>query len=381
MTRDNQSRPKRVGIDARLVYQTGVGVYIRNLLYRIAVTHNPDIEFHVFARARDIFAIKDSLPDRCTTNFVFHITEVPWHGIREQIMFLAQIVAVDLDLMHFPYFSWPVLYFRPFVATVHDTILLTHATGKASTKGLITYWIKRAVFRLVLAEQVRRARRIIVPSHTVASELTRFKDSAKNKIDVFYEGVDESFSRAEEKTIDRLSDTEYFLYVGNCYPHKNVETLIDAFELVVKDHPHTYLALVGPQNSFSRRMRTLVYQRKLQRSVLFSHNVTVSELKWMYSNARALVFPSKAEGFGLPIVEAAYCGCPLILSDIPVFHEVINNQAEYFGLFDVRALRDRMIHALQSKSRVRYELDPRYSFALMADEILRVYRRILDDKV
>ncbi len=375
------STVRRVGIDARLVYQTGVGVYIRNLLYRIATTSHPDLEFHVFARSRDIISIKDLLPDRCQTHFIYHVTEVPWHSLQEQVVFLAQIVRARLDLVHFPYFSWPILYPKKFVATVHDTILLTHATGKASTRAPLIYWLKQFVFRFVLAVQLHRARRIIVPSKTVSREISGFVAVTKGKTDVFYEGVDRSFLHAEVQSVERLINTDFLLYVGNCYPHKNVETVIEAFDRVVEEMPHAYLCLVGPHNTFSERIRAQVFRLRLQRSVVFFHDLTVSQLKWLYTNARALVFPSRAEGFGLPIVEAAQCDCPMIVSDIPIFHEVIGDHVSYVGLYDVRAWADHMSKALTEKSRPTYTIDPQFSFDHMSDEILKVYREVLNERV
>lgn len=379
-TKPDEKRPKpyRVGIDARLVYQTGVGVYIRNLILYLSKTPDKQIEFHIYARSKDIVSLKDQLsapPKDC--NFVFHITHVSWHSLAEQIIFLMQLWGDKLDLMHFPYFSWPVLYFRPFVATVHDTILLTHATGKASTRWFLIYWIKNFVFRFVLSQQVRRAITVIVPSHAVEKELANFFPHAKGKIEVAYEGVDKGFIESQPTPIERLHDTQFFLYVGNCYPHKNVETLLQAFEKLVKNHPDVYLCLVGPQNNFSESIRSWVFKNNLQRYVLQFHNVPSGELKWLYSNAKALIFPSKMEGFGLPIIEAATCECPMILSDIPVFHEVIGGQAPYFDLYDTEKLTKLMHFALHETERKTYEINPKFSFETMTQEILQIYERAL----
>lgn len=376
-----KSRPYRIGIDARLVYQTGVGVYIRNLLIHLARMDTPHLEFHVYARPKDIVTIKDQLPDRKQTAFVFHHTQVPWHSFAEQIIFLFQLLNDRLDLMHFPYFSWPVLYFRPFVATVHDTILLSQATGKATTKALWVYWIKNMVFRFVLSQQVKRAVRLMVPSNTVAHELTKLFPESKGKLDVLYEGIDSSFEHSEPSAVERLEGCEYFLYVGNCYPHKNVETVLQAFEKVLMQVPHIYLCLVGPQNSFSDRIRSWTFQNNLHRSVLLYHNLPSAKLKWLYSNAKALVFPSKAEGFGLPIVEAALSGCPLILSDIPVFHEVIGDQASYFGLYDTQMLSRIMRESLNTKERKVFTLNPLFSFEKMAKDTLHLYHQTLNISV
>ena len=370
------ARTYRVGIDARLVYQTGVGVYIRNLILQLSRMHPEHIEFHIYARGKDIVKLKDQLsapPKKC--GFVFHITQVSWHSFAEQIVFLLQLWRDHLDLMHFPYFSWPILYTRPFVATVHDTILLTQATGKATTRWILWYWIKHKIFRVVLSEQIRRALSIIVPSRTVAEEVVKFYPKIKHKIEVAYEGVDEDFKNAQPQVNARLENTQYFLYVGNCYPHKNVDTLLAAFEKLSEHHPDVSLCLVGPQNAFSEHIRSWVFQHSLQRSILLLHNVPPAELMWLYTNAKALIFPSKAEGFGLPILEAAICGCPLILSDIPVFHEVIGDQAQYFDLYDTEQLKKLMHLALHETERKTYNLNPAFSFAQMSEEILHIYER------
>ena len=375
---DPPLKPFRVGSDARLVSQTGGGVYIRNLIVYLSKIHVKNIEFHVYARAKDIVTLRDQLSSpQKDYSFVFHITQVPWHSFAEQIIFLFQLLRDNIDLMHFPYFSWPILYFRPFVATVHDTILLTQATGKATTKSPLIYWIKHSIFRFVLSQQVKRAISIIVPSHTVAHELANFYPQVKQKIEVIYEGVDKEFGKADLIPNERLQDTQYFLYVGNCYPHKNVDTLLHAFEELAEHHSDVYLCLVGPQNSFSENIRSWVFKNSLQRSVLLFHNVPSGELKWLYTHAKALVFPSKTEGFGLPIIEAAISGCPMILADIPVFHEVIGDQAQYFGLFDTEKLKKIMHLALHETERKNYDINPKFSFETMTQNILHLYYQAL----
>ncbi|MBP6994434.1 glycosyltransferase, partial [Candidatus Woesebacteria bacterium] len=275
-------KPYKVGIDARLVYQTGVGVYIRNLILHLSKMRSESIEFHIYARGKDIVRLKDQIStSHKGHHFVFHITQVSWHSFAEQVIFLIQLLRDRMDLMHFPYFSWPIAYFRPFVATVHDTILLTQATGKATTKSPLIYWIKHIVFRFVLLQQVKRAKSIIVPSHSVAKELIHFYPGVRHKIEVVYEGVDWEFQHASLVPNERLQDTKFFLYVGNCYPHKNVDTLLQAFGKLVEGHTDATLCLVGPRNSFSEKIRSQVFKEGLQRSVLFLHNIPAGELKWL----------------------------------------------------------------------------------------------------
>lgn len=365
---------KVIGIDARLMYQTGVGVYIRNLIYHLAILESPGMKFRIYARKEDIASmrLRDTKLYRIS-KFTFVPCDTPWHSISEQVFFWWQLWKDKLDLMHFPYFSWPVLYRRPFIATIHDTILLTHATGNASTKGVWIYRLKHVFFRFVLSEQVKRARSIIVPSNTVKEKLMTYYPDSGKKIQVMYEGVDSDFIASTLQTLPELEDKRYFLYVGNCYPHKNVDTLMKAFVRISQDDIYVKLCIVGPDNYFSQKLKAQV---KDVQSILFLHNISASELKWLYTNAQAFIFPSLAEGFGLPIVEAQYCGCPLILSDIEVMREVARDNAHYFSPLDDKALYLLMKDAL-NRPHQSSQSELHYSFNEMTKNTLQLYKDVL----
>src|SRR3989344_5953270 len=113
----------KIGIDARLL----------NNLGRLPTS---DIEFYVYVKSHNDFNSQIS-------NFKSHIANFQWHSFSEQIGFLHQLYRDDLDLMHFTYFSYPLLYRRPFIITIHDLTPLLFATGKASTHTKIIYSIKR----------------------------------------------------------------------------------------------------------------------------------------------------------------------------------------------------------------------------------------------
>jgi len=367
---------KRVGIDARLMYQTGVGVYIQNLIRNIAKIGTSNIEFIIYARDEDIakFRLQDTKLYK-VSKIKFRSSNVSWHGLSEQIIFLYQLWKDHLDLMHFTYFSWPILYFRPFIATIHDTTLLSHATGKATTKARWWYWIKHSIFCFVFNQQVNRSLRIVVPSIAVKDEIAKIFPQSIKKIHVLYEAVDELFQNALPLPVVQLEGKKYFLYVGNCYPHKNVETLIDAFTKVQSKEKDVNLCLVSPNNPFSNKLEEKLKQSSISKSVSILHNIPVSELKWLYTNAIALIFPSFAEGFGLPVLEGASCGCPLILSDIPVFHEIIGDNAIYFSPKDADKLSNIMLNCLSDlrlpKSLISHR---KYSFFEMTKKIVEMYK-------
>lgn len=368
---------KRIGIDARLIYQSGVGVYTRNLLSNIARLENSTHEYFVFAKASEWerFLKEYNIDPR---KFQLRESNVRWHTFQEQFVFLIDLYRSNLDLVHFTYFSWPILYFRPFVATVHDTILLTHPTGRASKLPTWIYWVKQFVFQFVFGEQVRRAMRIFVPSETVKNELVGFYPKSEDKIVVTKEGVDEVFARsvAQKPAGFPYDPKSYLLYVGNCYPHKNVDLLLEALNQSKEQGAKSKeirLVLAGPRSIFADELKEKYIS--LGDRVLWLHDVRVGELKWLYSNAKSLVFPSKAEGFGFPIVEAQSVGCRLILSDIPVFHEIAGDNAKYFPTGDVSTLTKNLF-CDNSQDESAKSTSSMNEFALMTALTIASYSKI-----
>src|SRR3989344_8561226 len=126
-----------IGIDARLYGQTGVGVYLKNLLYYLEKNAADKLLFYIYLLPQDYAVVNFN-----SINFKKRLVHSSWHSFSEQIEFPGILLKDNLDLMHFTYFSYPVFYRRKFVATVHDLTPLLFKTGKASTKNSLIYGIK-----------------------------------------------------------------------------------------------------------------------------------------------------------------------------------------------------------------------------------------------
>lgn len=361
---------KRIGIDARLLAQTGVGVYIKNLLLELQHIADHAVKFYVYVRDED----KNLLP-KLPDNFVLKSTTAPWHSLSEQTVFLQQLLSDNLDLMHFTYFSMPILYTKPFVITIHDVIPFTHATGKASTKGPIIYKIKHFAYKKVLASAVRHAQKIFVPTNAVRDDLIKlFPHINKDAIATTYEGVDKHLINAKERPPTKTFHMPYFLYMGNYYPHKNIEFLISAFSKVEGD---AHLVLCGPDDFFAKNVDAFIRSQSLGNKVMRISATTIEERAYLYRHALALVHPSKNEGFGLPLLEAAYFDCPAIVSNIPVFREV-RPQASFFNLNDENELVTLMKNAIvRGTTKSNDKVAQKFSFKKMAEETYHYYRQYL----
>lgn len=162
---------------------------------------------------------------------------------------------------------------------------------------------------------------------------------------------------------------KYFLYVGNAYPHKNLETLLHAF-MEVHD---AKLVLVGKDDYFYKRLKQTDVVKALHERIIFKTGVSDAQLKNYYQNAQAFVFPSLMEGFGLPALEALANNCPVIVSDIPVFHEILGESAIYFDPRDPADLIKILNSAVVNRPHADAGITKKYSWQKMARNTLKIY--------
>ncbi len=363
----------RIGIDVRLWSETGVGRYIRNLVKKLQILDKNN-QYVLFVRSQNYSDINSKI---AATNFKLIKADIHWHSIAEQIIFPNLLNKENLDLMHFPYFSLPIFYSRPFVVTVHDLIINHFPTGKASTLPYPMYIVKRFGYDFVIKNAVKNATKIIVPLHVVKDDLVQTLGVQANKIMVTYEGASLKLKGKEE--IGKNA-SPFFLYVGNAYPHKNLEFLINAFTKFKKDiKKDMHLVLVGENDFFYKRLSELVEKEKIS-GIIFRHDVGDEELALLYSQATAYVSASLMEGFGLPPLEAMAANCSVLLSDIPSFREVCRDAAFYFDPRELSSLTQNLtlVYNLDPKTKEKHltnglERTKDFSWEKMAKETKEIY--------
>ena len=233
----------------------------------------------------------------------------------------------------------------PQVVMVHDLRPLSHP--ELSMQSLY--------FRAWVPPLLRQCRHILTNSSFTASEIQRSTGISEDKISIIPLGYDAHHFFPSEET-HRLHSRPYLLHVGQAYPHKNLERLIRAFDAIAHHFPEIDLLMLGkPHPSCSRRLQKLTSELGLSARVIFKSYVPYADLPLWYRGALAFVYPSLWEGFGLPILEAMACGCPVITSYGSGMGEVAGGCAQLVDPLsesDLSAQLSRIIK--QSKTREKF---------------------------
>lgn len=232
-----------------------------------------------------------------------------------------------------------------FVLTVHDLIPLRMPQAVAVGH--------RFYFHLAIRRLLELADAIIAPSMATASEITSRFPAVKRKIRIVPLGVDTNLFRPVVGPRVRAFlharygiSGDYILFVGTLQANKDVGRLLRAFSILAREHDGLFLVIAGRGREHARLLQE-VRRLGLAGKVIFAGYVPDEDLPSLYATARAFVFPSVGEGFGLPPLEAMACGTPVIASNIPVCREVLGPAAVWVDPYRETDLADAISTVLR----------------------------------
>ncbi|HSX09820.1 MAG TPA: glycosyltransferase family 1 protein [Candidatus Saccharimonadales bacterium] len=362
----------KIGIDARLWDETGVGRYIRNLVWNLQEFDKKN-EYVLFVSK--VFNEQDlKLKDE---RWKIVRTDIRWHTLKEQLQFPHVLNKEKLDLVHFPYFSVPIFYKGSFVITIHDLIINHYPTGKASTLPSPIYYFKLMSYKYIIKSAAQHAQKVIAVSQATKSEIAKHLGVSESKIAVTHEGVERRHKKEIAK--DKKISFPYLLYVGNAYPHKNLDRLISAFGQLEREYPDLKLILVGKKNYFYTHLENKVKGMLLDKRIIFAGNINDEGLSALYQQAVALILPSLMEGFGLTGLEAMQEECLVLASNIPSLKEIYQDAAIYFDPLAVESMHATIREVLENKKKFLPLIEKgkkrvaTFSWEKMAEQTMNIY--------
>lgn len=210
---------------------------------------------------------------------------------------------------------------KPFVLTIHDMTPERFPNLFPTNYNIVEY----------KKELTFKANKIIAVSEATKKDIVELYKINPDKIDVIYHGVNLSNQTSNKLKLPK----NYILYVGTRNGYKNFNRLLEAFVILNKNF--TDIELICTGSDFTAYEQRELIEKGVKEKVKHIY-VNDSELIELYSSALLFVFPSLYEGFGLPILEAFSCKCPIALSNIECFKEIAQDAAIYFDPLDIDSI-------------------------------------------
>jgi glycosyltransferase involved in cell wall biosynthesis len=332
----------RIVIDARMLYWTGVSRYTKALLSNLEEIDHEN-EYLVLVRQKDWHRWEPKGP-----NFQKIRADIDPYTFDEQLTLPRLLRSLKPDLVHFTTPNTPLLWRGRRVVTVHDLTLLDFSTSR--DKGLKRWLneLKRLPFRLVMLNDAKTATVVTTGTNYVKNQLIKRYHSRPERVLLAPLAVDVNLAKPVLIDTKRVGEN-YILYVGNFYPYKNIASTIEAIRIVLESKPDLKLVLVGQDDFFRQGLVRMVKTLGIEKSIVFTGFVTDGELVSYYLGAKAFVYPSLSEGFGLQGFEAMSLGIPVLAAKASCFPEVYGEAAGYFDPMDPNDQAKKILDLLGNK--------------------------------
>ena len=341
----------RIAIDltALLPKPTGVDNYLKQLVLHLGCVDD-DNQYRVFVNYEDRNLFKGTLPSNFTV-VPLCLRPRPFRLLFQQLALPLSVTRWGADVVHSPSFIMPLYRGNPrHVVTVHDMTFFSLPNCHISLRRSFLY-------KLAVLESIRRADLVIAPSRATQQHIMRvMPDFPSHLIRVIPQGVGDEFRlyphEEVRNAVRRLQlPSSYILYVGTIEPRKNLPRLVESYRrLIAKDQITEHLVLVGRLGWDYKDLLPQLERPELRGRTHLMGYVNQKELPWFYAGAKLFVYPSLAEGFGFPPLEAMACGVPTISSDSSSLAENLHGAAELVPPDDVTALTSAISRVLHDES-------------------------------
>lgn len=301
----------------------------------------------------------------------------------EQIGFGRQLRQLKPDLVHFTMTQQPLFYFGKIVTTTHD-LTMFHFVRKGTTPAPV-FWLKMGLYRFLLRWSHMKSAKIIAPTKFVATDIAAYQPSTKDKLVVTYEATEPPLKAKAERPPQIGENEPFIMYLGSAFPHKNLEKLIEAFDILQPKYPKLKLLLVGKKEIHYEELERKAKRHASAKNIIFTDFLPDEQTKWLYEHVQVYVFPSLSEGFGLPALEAMVHGAAVASSNATCLPEVYGPAAHYFNAQNPRDIAAKVKEILDDSDLQRTLIKnarrqiKKYSWQRMAEETLVVYKDALGE--
>jgi len=356
----------KILFDARVLGKDmhGIARYCLNLLHQLLAEDRGDEYLILISQPKIQEWFNPVVPVRWLS------TSIPLYGLQEQILIPIHLRREAFDLFHSPTFTIPLLFSPKGIMTIHALIPMLFPKDYGLGHRLF--------FRFVMRRAVARCQKVFTVSERSRNDIITLLQGREERLVITPNGLDPHWSPKplEPPFILRYGlDQGYLVFVGNPKPHKNFSRVLSAFELLIKDnsYPGKLVAIGIPPGNLSADLKD---------RVLFLPQCNDQDLSLFYSGAELLVAPSLYEGFGLPVLEAMACGCPILIGNQGALPEIAGNAGFVVNPYDIHAIKEGIREILNHQD-LRQDLKERglkqakqYSWEKTARIVLETYNSL-----
>jgi len=382
-------RPLSIGINALFRGKpTGVANYIINLVkYLSRLDKNNKYYIFVTKSNQSYFDVaQDNLHKViCSANTENPLLRRMW----EQTIFPSLVHEKKLDILHCPVNIIPLFARCKSIVTFLDCQYF-HTSPKNT-------FLRKYFHNIFMRLSIKKADAIIAISNSMKSELLHYLRCSNNNIYVTHLGQDYSHENNESVDLEKMKrhfgiTRKYLLFVGFPQYRKNLPGLLKGFAMALKKIKNSYdLVICGDietkiESDYPNILRT-IEELEIGDYVKFTNYVEKPDLVRLMTGAELFVFPSFYEGFGLPVIEAMACGSPVLVSDIPVMHEIVGEAGEYIDPYNIESISTGICtllsdQTLREKLRIEGQtMASRFTWENTAIKTLECYQKIGNKRI
>ncbi len=338
MNYDKLSKMK-IGIEAQRLFRPhkhGMDIVALELIRALQLIDSEN-EYFIFVKADEDRSCLAETPN-------FHIIEIPSFNyiFWEQILLPFYAQKYNIEALHCTSNTAPMFISIPLLLTLHDVIFMEKTMGRNTASN---YQKLGNLYRKWLVPKIiRKCEKIVTISEVEKLNITKILGLNNDAITVVHNGVSNRFGvKASNEMITQLRtqwnvEDDFFLFLGNVEPRKNVFNTVSAFVLFAEKNSEVKLVITGLNSTFIEDILAKIDKKSFLNRFVITGFVPENVLHTLYAEAKVFLYPSLREGFGLPILEAMAFGTPVVTSNISSMPEVAGEAAFLVNPFSVEEI-------------------------------------------
>ena len=372
----------KIGFDAKRLFHnfTGLGNYSRTLVGDLQHFY-PQVEYHLFTPT--IKKSERTRPFLDQPHFKIHTAKgngAYWRSFSIK----KDLIANDIQLYHGLSHEIPKGIQKTgikSVVTIHDLVFKHYPN--------LFPVIDRKIYDWKFRYSCENADKIIAISENTKKDIIRFYKIPPDKIKVIYQTCAEQFKSETKNSLDPgiaqkyQIPEDYLLYVGSVTERKNLLQIVQSLSLFTKES-RPALVVLGDGKSYKKKVLQYIRKHQLENFVYFPEKLDFADFPALYKQAKALIYPSSYEGFGIPVIESLFCKTPVITTKLSSLPEAAGPGAYYLERPEPEAIKAGIEEIIGNQeyaddlAQKGCQYVQRFQSESLAAQMMEVYNRLLE---